>query len=204
MPQENGATGGANNTPGQNIGDTANAANTGAGEQNQSATGGAQNEPGKTDDAGATTGKITFTPEQQAYVNSLVKAEKDKEVAKINKRIADEKDLSEKQIAEKRASEAENALAERDKKDAFREATETAKIIDLKALYLLIGGELEFENGKFKNLTKVLDQAKVSYPYLFPKAEGSADGGKKDDKTEPEATPGVGRMAQAYGQNAKS
>lgn len=196
MADENAANSGAN-TEG-NTGATG-ATNQNAGAQQQSATTGAQTTAGTTEAQTGAAGKVSFTPEQQAYINSLVKNENQKAVEKATKKFNDEKDLSEKERAEKRANELELALAERDKKDAFMLTTKDAKIVDPNALYKLVEGELEFENGKFKNLSKILDGAKVTYPFLFPSAEGSADAGGKDEETSTkESEPGVGRMRDAY------
>ena len=200
MADQNAANSGANNTEGTTAVTAGDGTNTAG--QNQP-TGGA-NTTGQTNANAGDSGKISFTPEQQSYINSLLKTENQKAVDKAMKKVNDEKDLSEKEKAEKRATEAEQALSERDKRDAFKDAVAAAKTVDSNALYQLVGGELEFENGKFKNLTKVLDQAKVSYPYLFPHAEGSADAGKKDETAiNTEVKPGVDRMRNAYANSSK-
>lgn len=206
MSGQNAATSGANNTEGQNSSNTdaATAAVQNTSGQNQSATEGTQNNSGQTNTSTGEGEKISFTPAQQSYINSLVKTENQKAVDKAMKKANDEKDLSEKEKAEKARDEAINELAERDKRDAFRESVGGAKIVDANALYKLISGELEFENGKFKNLTKILESAKVTYPFLFEKVEAAADGGKKDDDTLVEVKPGVDRMRNAYASSEKA
>lgn len=205
MPEQNAATSGANNSEGTNTGATGATGsteqiNTGA---NTGATAGANQTAGTTEAQTGAAGNQAFTPEQQARINSLIKAEKDKAVAAAEKKFNEEKDLTAKELAEKRATDAETALAERDKRDAFLLAIAPAKVIDANGLYKLIGDEIEFENGKIKNLTKSLESAKTAYPYLFPTATGSADAGAADDKSVPESTPGRGRMRDAYAATAK-
>lgn len=203
MSGQNAATSGANNTGGTSNTDAATAAAENTSGQTGATTGANNNTAGQTDASTSDTGKISFTPEQQAYINSLVKDEKTKAVSTFQKKADEEKNLSAQQIAEKERDEAKAEVAERDKKDAFKETTAGAKIVDANALYKLIGGELEFENGKFKNLTKVLDTAKVSYPYLFKKVEAAADGGKEDETAQIDVKPGVDRMRNAYASSEK-
>jgi len=79
-----------------------------------------------------------------------------------------------------RAESAESRLRVLETKDVFTESAAKLKARNPAKLFSLVGGLIEFdENGKPKNLTEVLKQAKEDFPEEFGAAAVSIDGGEK-------------------------
>lgn len=177
MPDPNTNATGGDNTQGSGIN-----AGTATGENNNSAgtNAGTQN-GGENNTEGNASGKIAFTPEQQSFINNLVKTESDKAIGKAKTKWESDAKLSEDERTKKELEETKAALLERDTRDYVSAQAEKAGVKNPKLFYNAYKSELEFdEKGKVTNLKDVLAAAKTESPELFQaqqKQQGSADGG---------------------------
>lgn len=105
--------------------------------------------------------------------------------------------------AEERATAAESRYQAAIGRAAVYEAV--GSLASPRAIYALIRDDIEFdEDDNPTNITDLIDREKKADPSMFRAAAGSADGGRVNDTTKPEATPGFGRILQAYETTSKT
>lgn len=138
----------------------------------------------------------TFTQEE---VNRLLAKEKRELQKKADDAEAKAK-LSEDERTKAELADARKQLAERDQRDAAKEAAEKAGVKNAKLFYNAYRSEFETDDkGKITNLAEVLETAKAESPELFTTAaqpKGSADGGTGKDTPSTLTKEQVDKMSQ--------
>ena len=148
---------------------------------------GANNTPDTSTGSNQNEGKISFTPEQQSFINSLVKGESEKATAKAQKNWEADAKLSEDEKLKKELSETRAALQERDTRDFVKEKAGKAGVNNPNLFFEANKSKFERnDKGEITNFDDVLKSSKTEFPELFITAaagNGSADAGSGNQQT---------------------
>lgn len=142
------------------------------------------------DDKNKGGGKIEFTPEQQEFINNLVKSEKEKEVNKAKSKWEADAKLTEDQRKDAQLAELRKQLRDRDARDEVLKRAKAQGAKNPELIHKIVAADLEFDDeNAINNLDDLLKRAAKDFPDQFgpaaPTPEGGADGGEGKGRQQP-------------------